>query len=264
MKSGAGARPQQQARQRTLPRRRKLSLAARIKPFWIFAIFLVAAIGWGGAWLAQSPWFRVERVGIDVPLASPVTRDQVRRAAAIVPDANVWLLNPVAMTKRIEAIPYVDRATVHRGQFPQPFVELAVTVRRPTACLRAGGRDVTIDATSRVLQTGCAGTAVARIDAGRAKVPAPGGTIADPDIARLLGDVKTLADASLAVRSVGRDRWGGLEAVDITGVTLRFGDDGDLKKKADLVAPVRAGIGTKRTVRAIDLRAPATPTVEYR
>jgi hypothetical protein len=263
MKSGTGARPQQQARQRTAARRRRPSLAARIKPFWIFAIVLVAAIGWGGAWLAQSPWFRVARVGIDVPLASPVTRDQVRRAAAVAPDANVWLLNPLAMTKRIEAIPYVDRATVHRGQFPQPFVEVAVTVRRPSACVRAGEREVTIDATSRVLQSGCAGPSAARIDAGRASVPAPGGTIADAEITRMLGDAKTLADANLTVRSLGRDRWGGLEAVDVTGVTLRFGDDADLKKKAALVEPVRAGL-RGRSIRAIDLRAPGTPTAEYR
>ncbi len=71
MKTGArDARP----RQSTVPRRRKASLAARVKPFWIFAIVLVALIGWGGAWLAQSPWFRVTRVGIEVPLASARSR----------------------------------------------------------------------------------------------------------------------------------------------------------------------------------------------
>jgi cell division septal protein FtsQ len=252
------------SRARALPRRRKPSLAARIRPFWILVILLAGAVGWGGAWLAQSPWFRIARVGVDVPLASPVSRDDVRRAAAVPPGANVWLLNPGAMRRRMEAIPYVDRASVHRGQFPQPFVELAVTVRRPSACVRAGDREVTIDATSRVLQNGCASPSLARFDAGRARVPAAGGTIADAEITRLLADGKTLADANLAVRSLRRDRWGGLEAVDVTGVTVRFGDDADLAKKAALVEPVRAGIGTKRRIRAIDLRAPETPTVEYR
>jgi cell division protein FtsQ len=248
----------------TLARRRKPSVVARVKPFWIFIVLLLGLAAWGGAWLVQSPWFRIAHIGIDVPLASPVSRDDVRRAAAIAPGANVWLVNPSAIARRIEAIPYVDRASVHRGQFPKPFVELAVTVRRPTACVRAGAREVTIDATSRVLQTGCAAGSAARIDAGAAKVPAPGGTIADPDIARLLADARTLADASLAVRSLRRDRWGGLEAVDVTGVALRFGDDGDLKAKAALVEPVRAGIGTKRPVKAIDLRSPGTPIVEFR
>ncbi|HEX3462930.1 MAG TPA: FtsQ-type POTRA domain-containing protein [Candidatus Elarobacter sp.] len=254
----AGARP------RTLPRRRKPSLAARVLPFWFFAAILIALAVWGGVWLAQSPWFRVTRVAVDVPLASPVSRDDVRRAAAIAPGANVWLLNPGAIAHRIEAIPYVDRATVHRGQFPKPFVELAIAVRRPTACLRAGEAEVTIDATRRVLQTGCATPAAARIDVGSGRFPRPGGTVADSGVGRLLADAQTLADANLALRSLGRDRWGGLEAVDVTGVTLRFGDDADLKKKADLVQPVRAGVGTRRVVRAIDLRAPGTPIVEYR
>ncbi len=81
---------------------------------------------------------------------------------------------------------------------------------------------------------------------------------------RLLADAKLLADADLAVRSLGRDRWGGLQAVDVTGVTLRFGDDADLARKAALVGPVRSTIGTKRRLRAIDLRAPATPVVQFR
>ena len=114
------------------------------------------------------------------------------------------------------------------------------------------------------MQAGCAAPELARFDAGAARVPAPGGTVADAEIVRLLADAKTLGDASVAVRSLGRDRFGGLEAVDVTGVTLRFGEDDDLAKKAALVGPVRAGIGTKRPLRAIDLRAPGTPTVEFR
>ena len=136
-------------------------------------------------------------------------------------------------------------------------------MRRPSACVRGSGRDVTIDATARVLQAACASPALPRIDAGKAVVPAPGGTIADPEIGRLLADAKTLADANLAVRRLGRDRWGGLEAVDVTGVLIEFGADEDLAKKAPLVEPVRRSVA-KRPVRAIDLRAPGTPIVEFR
>lgn len=245
-------------------RRRKPSLAARVRPFWIVGIVLAVLTGWAAFALAESPWFRIAHVGIDVPIGSPVSRDQVRRAAAIAPDANLWLLRTHAIARRLEAIPYVDAASVHRGQFPQPFVEIAVSVRRPTACVRAGGRLVTIDRTARVLQDGCADAQLARLDAGAARVPPPGGTIGDPAVGRLLDDVKVLADANLAVRQIGRDRWGGLQAVDVTGVTLRFGEDEDLAKKAALVEPVRAGLGTHRAVRAIDLRAPGAPTVEFR
>jgi cell division protein FtsQ len=252
------------ARPSAPPRRRKASLAARIKPFWIFLLLLVGLIGWGGAWLAQSPWFRVTRIGVDVPLASPVSAYAVRAAAGISRDTNVWLIDTRAAARRIEAIPYVATATIHRGQFPKPFVELTVTVRRPSACVRGGGRDVTIDATARVLQPGCPTAALPQIDAGTAAVPAPGGTIADPEVSRLLADAKILADANLAVHRLGRDRWGGLEAVDVTGVRIEFGTDGDLAKKAALVEPVRRGMGAKRAVRAIDLRAPGTPIVQFR
>jgi cell division protein FtsQ len=260
MKTDAGSA---RSRARTVPRRRKTSLAARIKPFWIFLIVLVGLAGWGGAWLVQSPWFRVTRVGVDVPLASPVSSTAVRAAAGISRETNLWLIDTRAAARRIEAIPYVQSATIRRTQFPKPVVELAITVRRPSACVRGGGRDVTIDATARVLQAACASPALPRIDAGKAVVPAPGGTIADPEIARLLADAKTLTDANLAVRRVGRDRWGGLEAVDVTGVLIEFGADEDLAKKVPLVEPVRRGIGNRR-IRAIDLRAPGTPIVEFR
>lgn len=256
--------PHPQARARTLPQRRKPSLAAQIKPFWIVALLLAGGLGWGGALLAGAPNFRVARVGIDVPIDSPVSRERVGNAAAIARGSNVWLIDTRAVERRIEAIPYVDRASIHRGQFPQPFVEVAITVRRPSACVHSGDRQVTIDAVSRVLQTGCARADVARIDAGRARIPLPGGTLADPGLTKLLADVKVLADANLGIRRVGRDRWGGLEAVDVTGVTLRFGDDGDLRQKAGLIQPVRAGIGASRPIRAIDVRAPGTPVVEFR
>ena len=258
MKADARARP------RSLPRRRKPSLLARVRPFWIVAIILVAALTWGAVWLAGSPWFRVARIGVDVPLGSPVSRERVRAVAAIPAGANVWLIDSGAVARRIEAIPYVDRASVHRGQLPQPFVELTITTRHPSACVRAGERVVTIDETSRVLQDNCAAAALTRIEAGRGVIPRPGRTVTDRDTARLLADVKTLSDANLAVRSIGRDRWGGLEAVDVTGVRLEFGDDVDLSRKAALVEPVRSGVGTRRAIRAIDVRTPGTPTVEFR
>jgi hypothetical protein len=245
-------------------RRRKPSLAARLRPFWILAALVLALVAGGADALANAPWFSLARVGIDVPIGAPVSAAQIRAAAAIPPKANVWLLRTGAIARRIEAIPYVDRASIHRGQLPQPFVEIGVTVRRPSACVRAAARSVTIDATARVLQNGCALPAAAQIDAGRAAVPAPGATIADRDIGRLLDDARILAGAKLALRALRRDRWGGLEAVDTSGVTIRFGEDGDLAKKAALVGPVRAGMGTKRRLVAIDLRAPGTPTVEYR
>ncbi|HYZ17440.1 MAG TPA: FtsQ-type POTRA domain-containing protein [Candidatus Acidoferrum sp.] len=247
-----------------MPRRRKPSLIARIRPFWIIALVLAVLLGWGGTALVQSPWFRLARLSIAVPIGSPVSREQIRAAAAIPAGANVWLIGTSGVERRVEAIPYVDRATVRRGQFPQPYVEIDAAMRRPSACIHGANREVTIDASARVLQTGCVIKGTAWIDAGKGKLPPPGGQVTDRDVTRLLADAKTLADANLAVRVLGRDRWGGLQAVDVTGLTLRFGDDADLAKKVALVAPVREGVGRKRLLRAIDLRAPATPVVEFR
>ncbi|MBV9439863.1 MAG: FtsQ-type POTRA domain-containing protein, partial [Candidatus Eremiobacteraeota bacterium] len=184
-------------------------------------------------------------------------------AAAIAPDANVWLIDTRAVQQRIEAIPYVDRASVRRAQFPHPAVELAVTVRRPADCLRGDGGTVTVDAAARVLQRGCAVPAAPLVVASAA-LPAPGQTVSDASVTRLLRDEAILVQAGLGLRRIARDRWAGLEIVDRSGVTVRFGDDADLPHKAALVGPVRAGIGTRRPVAAIDLRAPATPIVEFR
>lgn len=255
MKSGTRSRPLG---------RRKPSVAARIRPFWILASLAAIVLVAAGAWLVQAPWFRIARVSVNVPLESPVTGDDVLRAAGVARGMNLWLLDTGAIARRVEAIPYVAAATIDREQVPQPSVELSVTLRRPSACVRAGDAVVTIDAAARVLQTGCALEAAARIDAGRATAPAPGGTIADPDLSRLLADAKILADAELGVRTLGRDRWGGLEAIDASGIRLRFGSDDDLAKKAALVAPVRAGVEPSRVIRVIDLRAPGTPIVDFR
>jgi hypothetical protein len=255
----AGTRP----RPRSLARR-KPSLGARIRPFWILGSFAAIVLVAAGLWLAQAPWFRIARVDVSVPIGSPVARDEVRAVARVQLGSNIWLLHPGRIARAIEAIPYVDNAAVGRTQFPQPTVDVSITVRRPTACVRSRDGVATIDASWRVLQAGCALHAAAWIDARAATVPAPGGSIDDPDLAHLLADAKLLADANLDVRSLGRDPWGGLVAVDATGVTLQFGDDTDLAKKAALVMPVRAGVGSARPIRAIDLRAPQTPVVDFR
>jgi len=249
---------------RSVPRRRKPSLAARARPFWILWIVAGGLLVWGGVWLAQSPWFRVGFVTIDLPAASPVSRDDVRSAAAVAPGTNLWLLDTGGIARRIEAIPYVDRATIRRAQFPRPALEIGITTRRPTACVASGGNVVTIDASARVLQAGCAASDVPWIRAGVAAVPRPGKRIVGGTVAGLLADAKILSDANLGVRELSRDQWGGLVAVDVTGVMLEFGEDTDLARKAALVGPVRNGVGTKRSIRAIDLRSPGTPTVEFR
>ena len=74
-------------------------------------------------------------------------------------------------------------------------------------------------------------------------------------------DARTIG-AQIPVRIVRRDRFGGLQAVDTHGVLLEFGADADLPAKLALVEPIRRSAGG-RPLRAIDLRAPATPVIEF-
>jgi POTRA domain-containing FtsQ-type protein len=248
------------ARAKTLSRRTKPSLFGRVRTFWVFAVLVACAATGLGVAIANAPQLRVRSVVAGVP-AGPVTKRAVLAAAQIDAGANLWLLNTGAISRRIAAIPYVATAEVHRAQFPYPAVALEVTLRQPTGCVRASSGTVTIDATTRVLQTGCVSALLPLVDVGPGPAVAPGATLTAPDIDRLLADAKTVGE-HIPVRVVRRDGFGGLEAVDSHGVLLKFGSDADLPAKLALVEPIRRS-AAGRPLRVIDLRAPATPVIEF-
>ena len=242
-------------------RRTKPSIAGRVRTFWVVALLsacVAAALGFA---FANAPQLRIRSVTANVPANSPVTKDAVIAAARIDPDANLWLLNTGAIRVRLDAIPYVASADVHRAQFPHPTVSLDITLRAPTGCVTTSSGTMTIDATARVLQRGCVAAALPQVDIGSGPAPVPGTILSAPDIDRLLADAQAIGE-HIPVRSVRRDRFGGLEAVDSRGVLLKFGSDADLPAKLALVEPIRRSAGG-RPLRVIDLRAPATPVVEF-
>jgi hypothetical protein len=246
---------------KAVQRRTKPSIAGRVRTFWVVAALALSAAFVLAIAIANAPQLRVRTVDASVPAGGPVTKSAVIAAAHIDPDANLWLLNTSAIRRRLEAIPYVATAGVHRAQFPQPAVMLDVTLREPTGCVRSAGGTVTIDAIARVLQTDCVSGALPLVDVGNAPAVAPGDTLTTPDIDRLLADGRAIG-AHIPVRSVRRDRFGGLEAIDSRGVLLQFGSDADLPAKLALVEPIRNSVHG-RPLRAIDLRAPATPIVDF-
>ncbi len=250
------------ARARALRRRTQPSLAVRARAFWVIAVLAVALAVAAAAAFVNAPQLRVREIDASVPAGGPVTKAEVLGAARIGADANLWLLDTGAIRRRIEAIAYVATADVHRAQFPRPTVSLDVALRTPTGCVRTASGTVTIDDGARVLQTGCASAVLPLVDAGVGAPAAPGGVLSAPDIDRLLADARAIG-AHIPVRIVRRDAFGGIEAVDARGVTLRFGTDGDLAAKIALVEPIRAGAAHGRPLRAIDLRAPDTPVVEF-
>ena len=249
-------------RSKTVRSRTRPSLAVRARTFWAIAIFALCALAAVAFFVVNAPQLRVRAIDAVVPAASPVTRAGAVAAAHIDLEANIWLLNTGAIRKRLEAIPYVATASVHRSQFPRPAVTLEITLRTPSGCVRTPGGPVTIDATARVVQAGCVNGDLPMVDIGTGGAAVPGTTLSAPDIDRLLADAKTVGE-HIPVRLVRRDRFGGLEAIDSRGVLLQFGSDRDLAAKIALVEPIRAGAGHGRPLRTIDLRQPSTPIVEF-
>lgn len=249
------------ARSSALRRRRKPSLAIRLKVFWVFIVAGIALASYGGYLLVTLPQLRVGAVDIRIA-GRTLTGREVLAAAAVDRHSNVWLLDTAKIERRIEALPYVDRARVRR--IPPAELRIAVTEREPAACVRSGAHVVTIDSSRRVLQAGCARPGALQIRLKESLPNAPGSYASGPALAALLADGRILGAAGIAVSAIQHDDFGGVLAVTEAGIRLVLGDDGDLAEKVKLVEPVLAATRAGHVVRALDLRAPATPIVEYR
>jgi cell division septal protein FtsQ len=229
--------------------------------FWIVIVIVVVAIAAGVYVVSTLPQLRVRAVNVQIE-SNRLNEGEILGAARIDRTANAWLIDTGAAERRIEAIPYVRSAHISRT-LPADL-SIAVTARVPVACLHSGARVVTIDDAPRILQDGCVDATLARITIAPASLGAAGTIAADPSIGGLVADSHTLAEAHVALVSVSRDTFGGLVALDRSGVSLLFGSDTDLAQKAALVNPIRAAVAKDRRVKSIDLRAPATPIVDFK
>lgn len=243
-------------------RRSRPSPIARLRRFWLLGIFVLVIVAWGGFALASAPAFRLHE--LSVTGLTNVSRDDVVARAAIDPHANVWFLDRDAIERRIEGLPYVLQAHVHRRPIANVWLDIAE--RSADGCLRPrGGEAVTIDRADRVLDRGCtASVALAYELRARSDVP-PGDYVRDPELASLQNDARILAATGDRFRTLRHDAFGGFEADLVDGIRIRFGDDRDLERKRKLIAPILAQLGARgERVRALDLRAPSTPVVELR
>jgi cell division septal protein FtsQ len=237
-------------------------LRARIGTFWVLGVAVIVVVG-GALWaLASLPAFCLH--ALTVTGTSHVERGEVLARAALDPHANIWLLDTSAAERRIEGIPYVLAAHVHRR--PPGDVWIDVTERRPTACVRdSAGHELLVDVALRVLEEICTpGYALtydvrARLDAGA------GAFLDDPELRALQADAAALAADGDRYSAFSHDAFGQLQATMQSGIQVRFGDDDDLERKQRLIGPILAELGPRALdVRTLDVRAPATPVVEYR
>lgn len=243
------------------PRRRGKSLASRVKPFWM-AFALVATIAIVGAALAAT-WPGFVPKTISVSGNRIVSRADILARAGISPGTSIWVQNTRAIRSRIEAIPYVATASVHR--LPPAALSIVVTERVPFAILQNGDASVLADRELRVLAPfeGTPSLTVFRLPAEIALEP---GTFvsAAPALALRKTQAALLAKG-IAADELGFDRYGGLEVTLHDGVRVLLGSQSDIDAKLALVQPILAQVlrGERRAA-SIDLRAPATPVVVYR
>ncbi len=243
-------------------RRSRPSLAARLRRFWLLGVAVLLLGLWGGFALATSSAFRLHQLTI-TPLMHVGLGDVLARAE-IDPRTNVWLLDRGAISRRIEALPYVATARVHPRLLGNVLID--ITERTAAGCVRStGGRTLTIDRENRVLERGCVATIPIAYVVRAALADPPGRYVRNAELAALERDARALALRGEQFRTLRHDAFGGLEADLPDGVRVRFGDDRDLARKQQLIAPIFTGLGARAArVRAVDLRAPATPVLEFR
>ncbi|MBV8148164.1 MAG: FtsQ-type POTRA domain-containing protein [Candidatus Eremiobacteraeota bacterium] len=242
-------------------RRARFSPARRLRPFWIV---IVASLGAGATLVGFAvSWAGFDPRTIAVSGNRLVSRAEIVDRADISPRINMWLQDPRAIAHRIEAIPDVESVSVRR--IPPTTIELSVIERKPFAVVSSGAGDVLVDRDLRVLSEPPPNDdlPVMRFQP-RASV-APGTFLGEPRLVALREDYDALVSAHVIPRELRFDHFGGLIVSLAGGLSVLFGDDADLAKKAALVNPILAQVDRdRRRISTLDLRAPSTPVVVYK
>lgn len=242
-------------------RRSKSSAAARLRPFWALIIVGVVAVAVLTAFCIT--WTGFAPKAVTVGGNKVVPRAEIVDRAGVSTHLNLWLQNPHAIASRVEAIPYVERAAVHR--VPPATIAIWITERTPFAILRGDGEEAVIDRSLRVLGPVPPGIVLPVFELGSAPLPDPGAFVTAPGAVALRNDYDALVSAHVIPAELGFDRFGGLVATMHDGIKVLLGDDDDLDSKIRMIDPILAQVVRKtRRVAAVDLRAPGTPVLVYK
>ncbi|HEY7917338.1 MAG TPA: FtsQ-type POTRA domain-containing protein [Acidimicrobiales bacterium] len=230
---------------------------------WIIAVVaalsLVAAI----VGLLHTPMFSARVV--TVTGAHPHTSSAAIVAAAGL-DHHPPLIStdPGATARRVEALPFIAGAEVHR-HWPDG-VQIAVTERVPVVQMAGPGASwSTLDGHGRTLQVGpvpVPGLTVLVVHTARGVVaPAPVGGSTPPEAGPALAVSRTLPPAFASqVRSVSMAPDGSIGLALDSGITVLLGTGTDLPTKYEDVAAILAHASLHPTS-TIDVTVPQSPTV---
>ncbi|HTX60263.1 MAG TPA: FtsQ-type POTRA domain-containing protein [Verrucomicrobiae bacterium] len=244
------------------PRRRKPSAAARVRRFWVLALLLALGVASAAVAIMLWPGFYPRNLVVSGNLH--VSRGEILARAGIAPDVNMWLQDPHAMAERIESIPYVELAAIHR--IPPSTVTITITERVPVAVVRSGALFALVDGELHVIRSVVGPQPeLPVLIAGPNVALLPGSVLGDPDTVALRDAQKALDGAHVAIAALALDRFGEIVATLPGGIVLELGDEESMDRKLALVKPILAQAArSSRPVAAIDLRAPSTPVLVYK
>jgi len=233
----------------------------RLRRFWMPIVIGTALLIGIVVVAAMWPGFDPRRVVVSGN--HRVARGEILARAAIAPHESIWLQSPRSIARRIEAIPYIDTATVHR--IAPATVTIAVAERAPFAVVQSGDRVAVVDRALRALAPPAVGASWPTFVIGPGARLAPGDFVATHEAVQLREAYDAMTARGVVPVRLAFDRYGGLVAMMRDGLRLMLGGQNDMGRKLSLVDAILAQvIGHQRRVAAIDLRAPATPVVVYR
>jgi hypothetical protein len=192
-----------------------------------------------------------------------VSSGEILRRANIARHVSIWLQNTSAITARIRAIPYIRSVSIAR--LPPASLTITVHERTPFAILESADQSVVIDRALRVLSPVSGGEALPSFVLPSSHVPLPGAFANGHDVVALRDAYETMAAGGVAPVMLAVDPYGELVATQSSGLRLLLGEPNDLERKVRLINAVLSQVVRgRRSVSAVDVRAPATPVVVYR
>jgi cell division protein FtsQ len=242
--------PHPKIRARRIEVRRDEGRRRRIR---LLVVALVLALVGLAVGVARSPVLDVDRV--EVAGTVRTTPAEIRRAARISPGAAMIDLDTGAAAERIEARPWVARATVER-RWPSA-VEVRVTERRAVAQAQVGGRWRVLDRSGRVLAEQAEADPGLVVVGGISPGP-PGSSVGRRDGLALAGALSARMSAAAGSIAEGAD---GLDLVLRDGITVRFGDTGDLDDKLFALDAILTRARRDPPIATIDVRVPSSPVL---
>ena len=247
-------------RQRRLAIRRS---QGRRRLRWIGGVVVVVVLALGAVGLAHTPWFGAQAVSV-TGVHPHTPNAAILAAAGLEHHPPLISVNPGAVAKKVESLPFIATARVRR-HWPDG-VQIAVTERVPVVEMAGPASSWSLlDGHGRTLQvvpSRVPGLVVYIVRTATAGIPpAPVGESLPAAAGPGLEVSRNLPPAfSSQVVSVTVAADGSISMALYSGITVLFGTDSDRTAKYQDIASILAH-GTLHATSVIDVTVPESPTV---